>query len=118
MNLNIKYGSSVAALVLTDVVCEHTNSNKINRKVARTLNQFNIRANYIETSCNDVVKKLESTIVFYELLVKDYIHRCDTIFHNEADIKVNSFIKNVIKARYKAWLDKNLKIHKQYTRRK
>ena len=135
MKTNSKYGISVAALVLVDVVDEHPDSKKIGRKVARMINQYNIRANYIEACCisealvnmsilieqcgvipdiDDLVaNNYASTIVFYDLLVKDYLNRCDEVFFHKSDKQVKSFVKNVIKAKYKAWLDINLEKHKR-----
>lgn len=114
MKTNCKYGVSVAALVLADVVEEHVDSNKIGRKVARLLNHYNVRAEYIESGvlayylCGDISTKVEHVVsagILYNLLVKDYLQRCDTVFYHKADTQVRSFTKNVIKARYKAWLD-------------
>lgn len=127
MKTNNKYGTTSAALVLADVVDEHPDSVKISRKVSRTINQFNSRSAYIEfcflTSLSSMQRIAEmyrysnirdtnnhqfvrsSSIVLYELLVADYISRCDEIFCHKADNKVRSFVKNVIKSKYKAWLD-------------
>ena len=128
------YGPSAAAMILTEVVNEHPDSEKIGRKVARTISQFNVHAIYLENSCqleatavvtqgakSGLVYEYEdalphclySTIVLYRLLVADYIARCDEIFCNHIDQRVNSFVKNVIIARHKAWLDVHLPLHKQ-----
>ena len=108
MRTNIRFGVSVAALILSDVVDEHPDSDKISRKVSRLINQYNGRADFLErTNRIDFpnFKDLSSVIVLYDLLVRDYLNRCDEIFCHEKDKTVKSFTKNVIKARHKSWLD-------------
>ena len=111
--MNIKYGTSRAASVLAEIVAEHPHSEKISRKVARTINQFNIRANDLESSGMST----GSIIVLYELLVRDYINRCEDIFCFNIDDKVRTFIQNIINAKYKAWLDDNLANYTLNTKR-
>jgi hypothetical protein len=108
MKNNTRFGSSAAAIILSDIIQEHPDSDRISRKVSRLLNHFNVRAEFIE-SCTPAVFPIPSdttsAMVFYGLLIEDYLYRCEQIFNRVKDVKVKSFTKNVIKARHKKWLE-------------
>jgi hypothetical protein len=94
------FGTTVSALILADLVKKYANEYHTSKKVSRTLTKFNSLAQFLEQQID-----MESADVCYKLLVDDYIKRCNVILADLPDAKINTFTQNVIKTRYRRWIN-------------
>ena len=97
------YGKSKAAETLRLIVQEHPNPKLINRKISRILLRFNFHLAEVQ---KNIGLKEESphgcsgTLPYIEQLIKkDYLKQCSSVFKNAEDEKVKTFLKNVINSK-------------------